>query len=71
MSDPDRDLRAPVSTPGRARATANQIKAMWGEILIEGDVITRTGMYARREVWIRVPGSGTGASALFERQGED
>jgi len=68
--DGDRDLRAPVSTPGRARATANQIKAMWGTILVAGDVITRTGMYGRKETWVRVPGS-SGATAVFEKQGED
>jgi hypothetical protein len=53
--------------PPRARATLNAIRAMWGTITVEGDTVTRRGMYGQLEVWRRV--TPEGPKAIYEKQG--
>lgn len=70
MSDLTEKLSAPYGTPGKARATLNQLRLMLGgsHLEVSDDGLIRTGMYGQRERWTLI--SGKGASSIYERQGE-
>jgi hypothetical protein len=69
MSETTEKLEAPRGTPGRARATLAQIRAMRSQRLDESDPerIVRMGMVWNRQVWRKV--SGSGLAAIFEMEG--
>ena len=55
--------------PGKARATASQIRLMSGELTESKDRIVRVGMFGNRQVWLRV--AGNGVNATYELQQEE
>ncbi len=69
----EKDLSGPRETmgPPRARATLNQLKLMLNghRLEVTDDHLIRIGMFNQREHWKLI--GGKGASALYERLGEE
>lgn len=63
----------PSSISGRARAQLSSIRQMRSKGLEQdGDRVTRRNLFGGIEVWVRVPGTGSGESSWFElKSGED